>query len=83
MRELQVEVLLELDRMRDLGDLHALGAFGLDQVPDQGLGEDAALGQIVVVGLQSVQRVLQTGGELVQLGLLFLGENLITGQLTS
>ena len=66
---LQVEVLLEFSGMGDLSQLGALGPLGLQEVADQLLGEDAALGEIGVIRLQGVQGLLQTGGQLVELGL--------------
>ena len=60
--------------MRDLGKFGTLGALRLDKVLQQLLGEHAACGQVVVIGLQSVQRLGEAGGQTLELGLLLVGE---------
>ena len=60
--------------MGDLAHLQSLGPLGLDEVLDQLFGEDAAFGQEGMVGLEAVQRFLHGGGQLLQLGLLLLGQ---------
>ena len=55
--------------MRDGGHLTALLTLALDEVLQQFLGEHAAGGQVVVIGFQRVQRILQTYGQALQLGL--------------
>ena len=72
--ELQVKVSVKLCRMRNLAHIHALFALQSNEILDQMLGENAAGGQVVVIGFQSVQRILQTGGQTGQLGLFFLGQ---------
>ena len=59
---LEVVIAVKLRRMRNRRDLAALLALGLDEVGDELLGEHAARGQVVVVGLQCVKRSLQRGG---------------------
>ena len=60
--------------MGNVGDPAALGALGGDEVRQQLLGEDASGGQIVVIGLQRIQRLLQGGGQALELLLLLVGE---------
>ena len=68
----EIIIFLELGRVGNLGELQALGAFALDEVRDQLLREDVPGGEVVVILLQRVQRLLQRGGQLVQLRLLLL-----------
>ena len=57
--------------MGDVGDLAALLTLHLNEVVQQDLREYAAGSQVIVIGLQSVQSLLQRGGQTLQL-LLFL-----------
>lgn len=57
--------------MRDLGHLQALGALGLDKAVDQLLWKYAARGEIIVVGLQRIQRLGKRGGRSLLFSVLF------------
>ena len=48
----EVVVFLEVHRVRDAGDLAALGAFVLQEVGDQLFGEYSAGGEVIVVLFQ-------------------------------
>ena len=69
---LQIIIPVEFRRVRDGCQLGALGPLGFDKAADQFLREYAAGGQIVMVGLQSVQGILQAGGKALELGLFLL-----------
>ena len=69
--KLQIEVLVVLGGMGDGSQLSALLALHLDEVLDQLYGEDTGRGQIVVIGLESVESFLQRGGQTLQLRLFF------------
>ena len=55
-------------------DPAALGTLGGDEVAQQLLGEDTAGGQVVVIGFQSIQSLLQRGGQTLELLLLLVGQ---------
>ena len=69
----QVVVTVEFRGIGDFGKLAAFLALSRDEVFQQRLGEHAASGEIIVIRLQSVQRILQTGGQTGELRLLLLG----------
>ena len=71
-RGLQVVVPVEFRRMGNLRQLQALGPLGLDEVIQQNLREHATGSQIIMICLQGIQRLLQRGGQALQLLLLFL-----------
>ena len=60
--------------MRDLGHLAALCPLGLDKVLDKLLGEYAACGEVVVITLERVERIVKSGGKVAELCLLLIGE---------
>ena len=62
--------------MGNLAELSAFGALGLDEVLQQDFGEDTAGGEVIVVSLQSIQCLVQRGGQALQL-LLFLLRQMI------
>ena len=60
--------------MRDLVDLTGFIFLALDPDVDQTLREDAAGGEIVVVGAERVESLEEGGGKTVDLRLLLVGE---------
>src|SRR3954454_12397213 len=77
-RELSdVEVHLELVRVRTEADrVHLVGALPLDPGLDQVLGEDVALEEVLVVGLEGVEDVRQRAGHLID-GVVLLRRQLV------
>ena len=70
--QLQVVVQVELHRMGNGADAAALLTLGGNQLLQQLLREDTAHSQVVMVSLQSIQSLLQAGGQTGELCLLYV-----------